>query len=371
MMTKTHFDFTTFCDDLGPAKIVHIYDPCCDLKAVVVIDNVACGPSIGGVRMATDVTTEEVFRLARAMTMKNAAAGLAHGGGKSGILANPKTCDKQRLVRAFARAIRDLMEYIPGPDMGTDETCMAWIHDEIERAVGLPRVLGGIPLDEIGATGYGLSACAEVAAEFCHLELKGATVAIEGFGNVGRHAARFLVEKGVKLVAASDSVGTLYDPAGIDVDELEVVKLQSGSVTAFGSGKKLTQAEIFGLECDILVPAARPDCIRADNANEIKAKLILQGANIPATADAERILHERGVLNIPDFICNAGGVICAAVEYHEGTEVAAFEDIREKIMRNTREVLTRCHDAKIAPREAAVGLARERVIAAMRLRADT
>ena len=157
-MTTPTFTFQDYCDDLGPAKVVHIYDPCCELRAIVVIDNVACGPSIGGVRMVPDVSTEEIFRLARAMTLKNAAAGLPHGGGKSGILADPKTCDKQRLVRAFARAIRDLTQYIPGPDMGTDETCMAWTYDEIGRAVGLPRVLGGIPLDEIGATGYGLAA---------------------------------------------------------------------------------------------------------------------------------------------------------------------------------------------------------------------
>ncbi len=214
------------------------------------------------------------------------------------------------------------------------------------RAVGLPRVLGGIPLDEIGATGYGVAACAEVAAEFCELELQGAAVAIEGFGNVGRHAARFLVEKGAKLVAASDTGGTLYDPHGIDVDELAAVKAEAGSVTDYGGGKKLSKADIFALQCDILVPAARPDCIHTDNAKQIKAKLILQGANIPATADAERVLHERGVLNIPDFICNAGGVICASVEYHGGTERDALEDIREKISRNTREVLMRSRRGK-------------------------
>ncbi len=227
-MTTSTFTFEHFCDDLGPAKVVHIYDPCCELRGIVVIDNVACGPSIGGVRMATDVSTEEVFRLARAMTLKNAAAGLPHGGGKSGILANPKTCDKQRLVRAFSKAIRDLAEYIPGPDMGTDETCMAWIQDEIQRAVGLPRVLGGIPLDEIGATGFGVAACAEVAAEFCELELKGAAVAIEGFGNVGRHAARFLIEKGAMLVAASDTGGAVYDPQGIDVEKLAASQSRGG-----------------------------------------------------------------------------------------------------------------------------------------------
>jgi glutamate dehydrogenase (NAD(P)+)/glutamate dehydrogenase (NADP+) len=370
-MTAPTFTFEDFCDDLGPAKVVHIYDPCCELHGIVVIDNVACGPSIGGVRMATDVSSKEIFRLARAMTLKNAAAGLPHGGGKSGILANPKTCDKQRLVRAFAKAIRDLTEYIPGPDMGTDETCMAWMMDEIHRAVGLPRVLGGIPLDEIGATGYGVAACAEVAAEFCELDLQGATVAIEGYGNVGRHAARYLVEKGAKLVAASDTGGTLYDPQGIDVDELAAVKEEEGSVTAYGSGKKLSNADIFGLPCDILIPAARPDCIHADNAKEIKAKLILQGANIPATAEAEQALHDRGVLNIPDFICNAGGVICASVEYHGGTERDALEDIEEKISRNTREVLTRSLEERVEPRTAAVELARKRVKTAMELRADT
>lgn len=370
-MTTTNFDFNEYCDDLGPAKVVHIYDPSCALHGIVVIDNVACGPSIGGVRMATDVTTEEVFRLARAMTLKNAAAGLAHGGGKAGILADPKTCDKQRLIRAFARAIRDLSEYIPGPDMGTNETCMAWVHDEIGRSVGLPRVLGGIPLDQIGATGYGLAACAEVASEFCDLQLDGATFAIEGFGNVGRHAARYLSEKGAKLVAASDTGGTIYDPVGINVQELATVKEQAGSVTAYGEGEKLSNKEVFTQRCDILIPAARPDCINVDNAKKIQAKLILQGANIPATPDAERILHERGVLNMPDFICNAGGVICAAVEYRGGTEHDALEEIHEKITRNSRDVLHRCRDEKLQPRRAAVELARKRVKSAMELHADS
>lgn len=365
---NTYFAFNNFCDDVGPSKVVHIYDPDCGLRAIVVIDNVASGPSIGGVRMATDVSTDEVFRLARAMTMKNAAAGLPHGGGKSGILADSKTCDKKTLVRAFAQAIRDLKDYIPGPDMGTDETCMAWLHAETGRAVGLPRVLGGIPLDEIGATGFGVAVCAEVASEFCSLDLNGATVAIEGFGNVGRHAARFLAEKGAQLVAASDSQGTIYDPNGINLDDLAAAKTRSGSVIAYANGAKLSNSEIFGLESDILVPAARPDCINAKNAKEIKAKLILQGANIPATAEADHILYERGVLNVPDFICNAGGVICAAVEYHGGTQRGAFEDIQEKISRNTLEVLSRSRDEKIEPRAAAAALARERVNAAMQLR---
>lgn len=367
-MQETTFDYDHFCDELGPIKVVHVYDPASGLKGIVAIDNVACGPAIGGVRMAADVSSDEVFRLARAMTMKNAAAGLAHGGGKAGIVADPKTADKPRLVRAFARAIRDLVEYVPGPDMGTDEQCMAWIQDEIGRSVGLPRVLGGIPLDEIGATGYGLAQCAEIAANFCDLDLEGARVAIEGFGNVGQHAARYLAVKGCKLVAASDSQGAVHNPDGIDVNELMQVKQRAGSVTAYEAGQQISQADLFAVPCDVLIPAARPDCINADNVAAIQAKLILQGANIPATAEAEASLYARGVVNVPDFIANAGGVICAAVEYHGGTENDAFDQISAKIRRNTKEVLTRSRDEGLLPREAAVQLARERVTEAMALR---
>src|SRR5271157_919233 len=190
-------------DELGPLKLVHIHRSAVGLKAVVAIDNIACGPAIGGVRMAPDVSTEEAFRLARAMTFKNAAAGLPHGGGKSVIFADPKMplSDKERLIRAFAAAIGDLTDYIPGPDMGTDELAMGWIKDETGRAVGLPRVFGGIPLDEIGATGFGLVAAIEAALPHCGLPLQGARVAVQGFGAVGRNAARFLAAKGAVLVA--------------------------------------------------------------------------------------------------------------------------------------------------------------------------
>jgi glutamate dehydrogenase/leucine dehydrogenase len=364
-MVTPNFIIESYCDGLGPEKVLHLHDPRSGLRGIVVVDNTACGPAIGGVRMAADVSLDEVFRLARAMTLKNAAAGLPHGGGKAGIVADPKTADKPRLIRAFARAIREIADYIPGPDMGTDESCMGWMFDEIGRAVGLPRVLGGIPLDEIGATGYGLAQCAEVAAPFCGLKLQGATLAIEGFGNVGRPAAAFLEKLGVRLVAASDSQGAVYNPEGIGVADLSGVKRRAGTVTAYRGGQRLPAAELLTLPCDILVPAARPDSIHAGNAGAIQAKLILQGANIPATQEAEATLHQRGVLIVPDFIANAGGVICAAVEYHGGTEAAAFEQITQKIRHNTEAVLTRSRQEKTEPRRAAVALARERVQAAM------
>ena len=367
-MATPIFTIEPYCDELGPEKVIHIYEPASGLRAILVVDNTACGAAVGGVRLAADVSLDEVFRLARAMTLKNAAAGLPHGGGKAGIIADPHTADKPRLVRAFARAIREIADYIPGPDMGTDEACMAWLFDEIGRAVGLPRVIGGIPLDEIGATGFGLARCAEAAAAFCDLRLKGATVAIEGFGNVGKHAARFLAELGATLVAASDSQGAVHDPAGIDVGQLTALKQEAGNVTAYPRGRKLAVAELLTLPCDILIPAARPDCINKGNADAIRAKLILQGANIPATAEAETALHRRGVLNVPDFIANAGGVICASVEYHGGTEASAFEQIAQKIKSNTEAVLSRSRRDGIEPRRAAIDLARERVRAALAFR---
>ena len=219
-------DMFRFADEFGPGRIVHIYRASLGLKAIVVVDNTACGPAIGGVRMAPDVSVEECFRLARAMTWKNAAAGLPHGGGKSVIFADPRmpAADKERVIRAFAGAIRDVGDYIPGPDMGTDEQCMGWVKDETGRAVGLPAAVGGIPLDEIGATGFGLTASVDIAREFIGLELKGARVAVQGFGAVGKHAARFLAEQGCVLVAASDSRGTLADPAGLDIAALIALK---------------------------------------------------------------------------------------------------------------------------------------------------
>jgi len=357
-------------DDLGPAKIVHIYDPKVQLKAVVAIDNVACGPSIGGIRMAPDVSATEAFRLARAMTLKNAAAGLPHGGGKSVIFGDPKIApaDKERLIRVFARAIRDLVEYIPGPDMGTDERCMAWIKDEIGRAVGLPREIGGIPLDEIGATGFGLKVSVDAARKFCNLELKGARVVIQGFGSVGKHAARFLAEEGTKLIAAADSHGTIVNPKGIDVRRLIAIKDSGKSVVDYSDGEKLAVDAIIDIECEIWIPAARPDVIRKDTVARLKTKLIPQGANIPFTPEAERILREKGTLIVADFIANAGGVICASVEYHGGTQTQAFETIEERIRTNTDQVLEHARKTGMLPRQAAVLLAEERVKRAMTYR---
>ena len=357
-----------FCDDLGPKTILHLFEPAIGLKAIAVVDNTAAGPAIGGVRMAPDVSLDECFRLARGMTLKNAAAGLPHGGGKSVIFGDPtmEPSAKEQLIRAFAKGVKQLTDYIPGPDMGTNEAAMALLRDEGARSVGLPRVLGGIPLDEIGATAWGVVASADVAKEVVGMSLEGARVAMQGFGAVGKHAARFFAERGAVLVAAADYSGAVHDADGLDVEALAKHVEAGGRIADFGEGERLAREAIISVDCDILVPAARPDVIRADNQATVKAKLIVPGANIGVTERAEAMLHRRGVLCIPDFIANAGGVICGAVEFAGGSEAQVFGIIEEKIRRNTAEVLERMKHERILPREAAVAMSRERLAEAMR-----
>ncbi len=360
-------DDQDFTDDLGPWKVIHLHEPESGLKAALVVDNVAAGPSIGGLRMAVDVSVRECFRLARAMTLKNAAAGLPHGGGKSVLFGDPRMPkeQKERLIRTMASSLRGEEAYIFGPDMGTNEECMAWVHDEIGRAVGLPRELGGIPLDELGATGWGLCHAAEVAARFCALDLAGARVVVQGFGSVGMHAARFLAEQGARLVAATDSKGGIEDASGLDIDALIALKKLGGSLKDASHGHPISTQSVIDVACDVWIPAARPDVIDGSNVDRLNARLVVQGANIPITSAAEQRLHDRDVLCVPDFIANAGGVICAAMEYRGVSERAAFDAIEERVRRNTEQMLKASRDQGITPREAATSMALDRVRKAM------
>lgn len=357
-------------DDIGPHKVLAIRDPGAGLSAILVVDNVAAGPAIGGLRMSPTVTIDEVARLARAMTLKAAIAGIRHGGAKAGIVSRPDLgeLEKERLIRAFARAIADETDYIPGPDMGTDERCMAYVHDEIGRAAGLPRVIGGIPLDEIGATGFGLSVCARAAQSFADLDLREARIAVQGFGSVGLNAARFLSEQGAAIVAAGDRGGAVFNPEGLDVAALIAHKRRGRSVHDFSGGKPITGEQLVGIPCDVWIPAAQPDVINAANHAELKAKMVLCGANIPVTGEARKRLHERGVLVIPDVVANAGGLICAAVEVAGGSQRDALAIIEERIAANTGEVLERARAEKLSPQRAAERLAESRVREAMSYR---
>ena len=318
--------------------------------------------------MAADVTTEECARLARAMTFKNAACRPAARWAARPFWSVIRKCPKAQkdiLIRGFCCALRDEKQYIFAPDMGTNEEYMASIKDEIGRVVGLPRELGGIPLDEIGATGFGLSHAVDVAQDFCQLNIRDARLVVQGFGAVGKHAAKFLCEAGAVVVAVSDSAGTVYNPDGLDVDALIALKSAGKSVTEYGAGEKRDSDAIIDIECDIWIPAARPDVIHEGNVNRLNTKMVAQGANIPITYAAEKTLHKKGILNLPDFIANAGGVICAATEYQGAGEVAALAAIEEKLRRNTREVLETAQQEQILPRDAAMAMARRRVEQAM------
>ena len=360
-------------DEFGPFKIIEVHEPAVGLRGTLVVDNVARGPSIGGVRMAPDVSTAECARLARAMTLKNAAADLPHGGGKAVLYGDPAmpARDKEQIVRAFACALAEVDQYIFGPDMGTNEECMAWVKDEIGRAVGLPAEIGGIPLDEIGATGWGLLHAIRVACEFQGRPVAGTRVAVQGFGAVGKHTSRFLSAEGAVIVAAADSRGMIGCQEGLDVEQLIALKASGASVADYPDGPGITKGardDIIDVPCDIWIPAARPDVIREDNLARLQASMVVSGANIAVTATAEKPLPEKGILCIPDFIANAGGVICAAMEYQGASEQSALQTIEEKLCNNVRNILEISQRRGCLPREAAVELAMQRVRRAMELR---
>lgn len=361
-----------FTDEWGPEKVIEIYDTKTGMKGILVIDSTALGPGKGGIRFTPDVDVLEVFRLARAMTWKCALAELPFGGAKSGIIADSKKItkeEKKSIIEAFARALKPVCpsQYVAAPDMYTGEEEMKWFAEangSMKACTGKPKELGGIP-HEIGSTGFGVFHSTLVAAGHLGLNIKKSTVAIQGFGNVGRFAAKFLSEVGAKIVSVSDSKGCLYVSEGVDFNELLKVKQKTGSVKNLHSGEILKGEKIFELPVDILIPAAVPDVINKNNVNKVDAKIIVEGANIPIPHDIENILHERGVLIVPDFVANAGGVISSYVEYIGGTPEEMFRLVEEKIKKNTKLVLDQVKERKISPREAAMEIAQERVKKAM------
>lgn len=361
----------TFEDAIGPERVLHVYDPITKMTGVAVVDNTALGPGKGGVRLQPDVTTDEVFGLARAMTWKNALAGIPFGGAKSGIKAPGNAANKAELVAAFARAIAPLVPnyYIPGPDMNIGENEMAVIANTIgtpKAATGKPSSMGGLP-HELGSTGFGVALSTEVALEHKKIALNGATVAIEGFGNVGTFTMKFLTEKGAKVVAVSDSKGTACLESGLKYETLMQAKKDKGTVTAYPGAKVLDAGALFGVKCDVLIPGARPNVIHIGNVEKVNTKIVVEAANIPMKPEIEHFLEKRGVLVIPDFVANAGGVISSYVEFKGGNEKEMFSLVREKITHNTRLVLERTKNGDT--RTAALAIAEERVIAAMEKRA--
>jgi len=346
------------------------------MKGILAIDNTTLGPGKGGIRMLPTITTEEVFRLARTMTWKCALAELPFGGAKSGIIADPKRISRERkmeIVRAFSRSLKPVCPklYIAAPDINTGEEEMAVFAEEngsMKACTGKPAhmcvkpgVKCGIP-HEYGSTGFGVTQSTLVAAKHVGLEVEEATAAVEGFGNVGSFATKYLIENGVNVVSVSDSKGCIYNSEGLDYEKLYMIKRETRSVINYRPGKVLDNKDIFELPVDILIPAALPDVITDKNVEHIKAKIVVEAANIPISMEIEEVLRKRGVLVVPDIIANAGGVISSYAEYRGYNPKQMLRLVQRKVRRNTRNILEYAEKKRIGVRDAALNIAKARIV---------
>ena len=354
-------------DEFGPEKVLQVYNPKIGMHGFLVLDNLSLGPGKGGIRMTATVTAEEVAKLARIMTWKTALADLPFGGGKAGIIADDKQISKEKkneIIIAFAEALKELCpsKYIGAPDINTGEHEMEVFSRAIgskKACTGKPEKLGGLP-HELGSTGFGISKAALVALKFLKKDPRKMTFAVEGFGNVGSFTAKYLTQAGLKLIAVSDSQGCLFVKDGINFEKLSSIKRKTGSVMNYPGSKK-TCEQIIQADVNILVTAAIPDVIKIGDVNNVKAKLIVQGSNIPMKEEVEEMFHKKNVLVIPDFVANAGGVISSYVEYINGSKQKMFKLVNEKITKNTNLVLKNAAKLKVKPRDAALEIAKARV----------
>jgi glutamate dehydrogenase (NAD(P)+) len=373
-------------DEWGPEKVLQVYDPDTGMKGVLVIDNTSTGPGKGGIRFAPSVTPLEIFRLARTMTWKCAAAGLPFGGAKGGIIADPNKVDRVSWMKSFAKMIRPYCpsQYIAATDVGTTELDMAIFAHEIgdmRACTGKPSELGGIP-HELGTTGYGVSVALQTAFDILkelkiiQLSQKAQTrVVIQGFGNVGSFAARFLDQNGIKVVGVSDVSGFIYNKEenGLNIPKLMKDmkgKAKLSDLKDYGYDIR-DKDEIFEIALDIFIPAAMGGVINNKTSSKLVGngvKMVVEAANIPTTSDAGEYLHKNKIWIIPDFLANAGGVIGSFVEYQGRTEKEAFDLIEYKISKNIKEVLTEAIMKEENPRKIATELSKQIVYRAMLLR---
>ncbi|MCX7764477.1 MAG: Glu/Leu/Phe/Val dehydrogenase [Bacteroidia bacterium] len=358
-------------------------------EAYRVIHSRALGPAKGGIRYAPEVNMREVMALAAWMTWKCAVVNIPYGGAKGGITCDPKKMsvgELERLTRAYTRAMSEVFgpdKDIPAPDMGTSAREMAWIVDEysrLHRGNYTPAVVTGKPIElggskgRVEATGRGVTTVVLQALQRMGRRPEGLTAAVQGFGNVGSITAKYLSQNGIKVVAISDKSGGFYNENGILIHQaIHYRDTHGGSLEGFKGGERITNHELLTMDVDILVPAALEDQITAQNAHEIKAWLIAEGANGPITAEADPILNQKGITVIPDILANAGGVIVSYYEWvqnrrgHYYTESEVQERADNTIKQAFDDVFTRAAANKVSLREAAYLLAVERVVRALRM----
>lgn len=294
-----------------------------------VIHSTSLGPSKGGIRFDKNVNLNEVKALAAWMTWKCAIVGIPYGGGKGGIKCDPSTmsdAEKERLTRAYTAAMSDVFgpdKDIPAPDVNTSSREMAWIMDEFSKiqgkespgvVTGKPLMLGG-SLGRAAATGRGVMVTCRAAMGKMGMVPSESTCAVQGFGNVGSNSARLIEMQGLKIVAISDHTGDYYNPNGINIEEAIKYRESNLTLEGFKGADQIGNGELITLDVDVLVPAALEDVINSDNAHQVKAKLIVEGANGPTSADADAILHQKGIVVVPDILANAGGVTVSYFEW--------------------------------------------------------
>jgi len=348
------------------------------------------GPAKGGLRFHPDVNMDEVSALAAWMTFKCAVAGIPYGGGKGGVAVDPKKLSKtelQNLTRSFTKAIAPIIGPevdIPAPDVNTTPEIMGWIVDTYSTLKGAftPGVVTGKPIalggsqGRVEATGRGVTISVKNALKALGRELKGATVAVQGMGNVGSISAKLLYEEGAKIVAVSNTTAAIYNPNGLNIPEiLDFLADKNNKLKDYkGDVQFITNGQLLTLDVDVLVPAAMENMINKDNVNDIRAKLIVEGANGPVTVEADAVLEQKGICVIPDILANAGGVVVSYFEWvqnlqqfywDEATVNQRLENIMNDAFRNVWET---AQEKKISMRTAAYVVAVRRIVETLKMR---
>jgi glutamate dehydrogenase (NAD(P)+) len=353
------------------------------IKGYVIVDSLINGLSAGGLRLSEGLTEEEVSRLARTMTHKFSAAGIPIGGAKAGIALDPRHPDKKEVIEKFAKVITPILseKYIVGEDLGTTKADISHLYRTAgvhpvavaKKRMSMKGITVDLPddydlldddsnLDEL-MTGYGVAECTDEACAQLGLKLEDATVAVQGFGNVGSGTAQFLTEKGAKIVAVADVKGTIYRTKGLPIDKLIAARDELGTIDRgkldFDFSEK-SRDDWMSLYAQILIPAAVADTITERNAEKVTAKLVIEAANIPVTEEAERTLYRMGVAVVPDFIANAGGacgfgLLLSGQVAFDPTDV--LNEIGKRIRSATANVIEIANERRIVPRKAAESLA--------------
>jgi glutamate dehydrogenase (NAD(P)+) len=346
-----------------------------------VTHNIARGPSKGGIRYHPDVTLDEVKALAMWMTWKCALMGIPFGGAKGGVVCDPKKLSRMELEKMTRRFTSEIINEIgpekdiPAPDVGTDPSVMAWIfdtysmnkgHSVLGVVTGKPLNVGG-SLGRLEATAHGALYCLREATKKKGQSLSNLRVAIQGFGNVGSYLARFVAEDGATVVAVSDSSGGVYNPNGIDVKNALAHKQETGRLEGLNDTEPISNEELLFVDCDVLAPCALEQVITSQNADKVKAMVIVEGANGPTTPGADEILEDRGVLVLPDVLANAGGVVVSYFEWVQGLQEYFWKE--DEVNQRLNDITSRAFHETWATYEsrdttmrmAAYGLAVQRV----------